>query len=125
MNEDVRDRACAALMVRRRKTSMRNRGLSICRSRGRLPLAPSEGRRGRWRMLKAGRRREKCRDSVRVRVDVLLGPLALVECRKRMRGMCCQCGRCPHAACAPVPRHFSLQPCLLQAGQQRQWCDMQ
>ncbi len=92
---------------------MRNRGLNICRSRGRLPLAPSEGgRRGRWRMLKAGRRREKCRDSVLVSVAVLLGPPALVECRKRMRGMCCQCGRCAHATCASV---LTPEPTTLSA----------
>ena len=79
---------------------MRKRGFSICRRRGLPPLAPSEGRRrGRWRMLKAGRRREKWRDSVLVSVAVLLGAPALLECRKRMRGMCCQCGRCAHAPC--------------------------
>ena len=80
---------------------MRNRGLSIWRRRGLLPLVPSEGeRRGRWRMLKAGRRMEKWRDSVLVSVAVLLGAPALLECRNRMRGMCCQCGRRAHATCA-------------------------
>lgn len=74
-------------------------GFSIFCSSG-LSLAPcEEGCFDRWRILKSGRRTERWRDSVLARVLVLLAVPGLEDCRKRMRGMCCQCGRCAHATC--------------------------
>ena len=90
------ERACAALTVSSRKISRRKAGLSIVRRRPRL----WEGGRGaRGRLVKAGRRSEKWRDSVRDSVPVLDGAPGAAGCQKRRRGLCCQCGRWCHAAC--------------------------